>query len=329
MRYNAVGCFVTLTLSLLAVPLMVTAQPRSTVPRIGILAPGTITQVANTFWEPFLQGLRDLGYVEGQNLAVEYRFAAGQNERLPALAAELARLPVDVLVTAGAGAPAAKQATATTPIVFTVFADPVGEGLVASLARPGGNVTGLSIMVQDLAAKRLELLTEVVPGLRHIALLWHLDRSGLAKQIQEIHAAAAQGGIQLEVLEVRSPQEFDRTFLTMREKGIGAAIIHDQAMFHDERTRLITLAAQHQIPAMYGHRGYVDAGGLLSYGPNFTALFRRAATFVDKILKGAKPGDLPVEQPTTFALVINLKTAQTLGLTIPPTLLFQADEVIR
>jgi len=280
-------------------------------------------------WETFQQGLRDLGYVEGKNIVLEYRFMAGQPERLPALAAELVRLPVDVLVTPGSGAPAAKQATATIPIVFPVFADPVGEGLVASLARPGGNVTGLSVMAQYLAAKRLELLTDVVPGLRRIALLWHPDRPGHARQVQEIHAAAAQGGLHLEVLEVHSPQEFDRAFRTMGEQGVGAAIIQDEALFYDERTRLATLAAQSHIPAMYGHRGYVDAGGLLSYGPNFTALFRRAATFVEKILKGAKPGDLPVEQPTTFALVINLKTAKALGLTMPPLLLFRADEVIQ
>jgi ABC-type uncharacterized transport system substrate-binding protein len=329
MRCSAVGVIVTLTLSLLAGPLTVTAQPRSTVPRIGILAPGTITQVANTFWEPFLQGLRDLGYVEGQNLVVEYRFAAGQPERLPALAAELVRLPVDVLVTAGPGAPAAKQMTATIPIVFTVFADPVGEGLVTSLARPGGNITGLSIMAPDLVAKRLELLTDVVPGLRHLALLWHPDRPVHARLVQEHHAAAAQAGIHLEVLEVHSPLEFDRAFRTMGDKGVEAAIILDEALFNDERTRLATIAAQRQMPAMYGHRGYVEAGGLLSYGPNFAALHRRAATFVEKILKGAKPGDLPVEQPTTFELVINLKTAQTLGLTIPPLLLFQADAVLK
>jgi putative ABC transport system substrate-binding protein len=325
---SAVGCIVTLTLSLLTAPITVTAQPRSTVPRIGILTSGTITEV-DPLWEAFRQGLRDLGYVEGQNLVLEYRFAAGQNERLPALAAELVQLPVDVLVTAGSGALAAKHATATIPIVFLVFADPVGEGLVASLARPGGNVTGLSIMAPDLAVKRLELLTEVVPGLRRLAILWNPSRPAHAIQIQAIQAAAAREGLHLEVLEGRSPQEFDRTFRTMGDKGVGAVIILDEALFYHERTRIVTLAAQSHIPAMYGHRGYVDAGGLLSYGPNFTALHRQAATFVDKILKGAKPGDLPVEQPTTFALVINLKTAKALGLTMPPLLLFRADEVIQ
>ena len=324
---SAVGVIVTLTLSLLAAPL--TALPRSTVPRIGILFQDTIAEVSTPLWEAFRQGMRDLGYVEGKNIVLEYRFAARQYERLPELAAELVRLPVDVLVTAGAGALAAKQATATIPIVFTVFGDPVGEGLVASLARPGGNVTGLSIMAQDLAAKRLELLTEVVPGLRRIAILWNPRRSAHAIQIQEIQAASARGGLHLEVLEVRSPPEFDRAFLTMGDKGVGAAIILDEALFYNERTRIATLVAQRQMPAIYGHRGYVDAGGLLSYGPNFAELNRRAATFVDKILKGAKPGDLPVEQHTKFELVINLKTAQALGLTMPPLLIFRADEVIK
>ena len=223
---RAVGFIVTLTLSLLAAPL--TAQPRSTVPRIGILSSGG--EAPNPLWEAFRQGLRDLGYVEGKNIVLEYRFAAGQRERLPELAAELVRLPVDVLVTAGSGVLAAKRATATIPIVFAVFADPVAEGLVASLARPGGNVTGLSVMAQDLAAKRLELLTEVVPDLRRMALLWNPDRLGHAILTQEIQAASARESIHLEVLEVRSPQEFDRAFLTMGEKGVGAAIIQDEAL---------------------------------------------------------------------------------------------------
>jgi putative tryptophan/tyrosine transport system substrate-binding protein len=330
---SAVGVIVTLTLSLLAEPLTVTAQPRSTVPRIGILAPGGVGSPAwnrtDPWWEAFQQGLRDLGYVEGQNIRIEYRSGEIQDERLLALATELVRLPVDVLVTAGPGAVAAKQATATIPIVFAVFADPLAEGLVASLARPGGNVTGQSLMGTDLAAKRLELLMELVPGLRRLAVLWNSGRPRFASQIHEIHTASASRGLSLDVLEVRSPPAFDRAFRTMSEQGVGAAILLDEAMFHQERTRLTALAAQHQIPAMYGHRDYADAGGLLSYGPHFPALFRRAATYVDKILKGAKPEDLPVEQPMKFELVINLTTAQTLGLTLPPSLLFQADEVLK
>jgi putative ABC transport system substrate-binding protein len=326
MPFRTVGIIITFALSLLWVPLAIQAQRPGKIPRIGVLHAGS---AANALDEAFEQGLRDLGYVEGKNIVLEYRFAKGQHERLPVLAAELVSLPVDVLVTGGPSALAAKQATTTIPIVFQAFNDPVGEGLVTSLARPGGNVTGLSVMGTDLAAKRLELLTAVVPGLRRIALLWNPVRPGFALQIQEIHAAAAQGGLHLDVLEVRSPPEFDRAFLTMVDTGVGAAIVFDDAMFHNERTRITTLAAQRQIPAMYGHRGYVDAGGLLSYGPHFPALFRRAATYVDKILKGTKPADLPVEQPTTFTLVINLKTAQALGLTLPPIVLFRADEVIQ
>ena len=325
MPFYTIGIIVTFVLALFWAPLAVQAQQRGKIPLVGVLRP---TSPTDPLTEAFWQGLRDLGYVEGHNMRIEYRFSEGQHERLPALAAELVQLPVDVLVTDGPGALAAKHATATIPIVFAVFADPVAEGLVASLARPGGNVTGLSTMAQDLAAKRLELLTEVVPGLRRMAILWNPGRPGYAIQIQEIRAASAQVGVHLELLEVRSPPEFDRAFLTMVEKGVGAVIMLDDAMFYNERTRIATLAVKSQMPAIYGHRGYVEAGGLLSYGPNLTERFRRAATYVVKILKGAKPGDLPVEQPTTFALVINLKTAKALGLTIPPLLLFRADEVL-
>jgi len=326
MPFRTVGIIVTFALSLLGMPLAAQAQRPGKIPRIGLLY---TSAAADSLGEAFVQGLRDLGYMEGKNIVLEYRFAAGQFERLPALAAELVQLPVDVLIAPGACALAAKHATATIPIVFPVFADPVGEGLVTSLAQPGGNVTGLSMMSTDLVAKRLELLTAVVPGLRRLAVLWNAGRPAFMRQIQELQAASAKQGIPLAVLEVRSPQEFDRAFRTMGEQDVGAAIMLDDGMFYDARTRLATLAAQHQIPAMYGHRAYVEAGGLLSYGPNFPELFRRAATYVDKILKGAKPGDLPVEQPTTFELVINLKTAQALSLTIPPLLLFQADEVLK
>jgi len=330
MRVTLLGL---LGLLILLGPLPTRAQRPGKIPRIGVLALGGVGSPAwnrtDPLWEAFQQGLRDLGYVEGHNIHIEYRSDEIQHERLLARANELVQLPVDVLVTVGLGALAAKQATATTPIVFTVFADPLSEGLVASLARPGGNVTGQSLMGTDLAAKRLELLTELVPGLRRLALLWNPARPGLASQIHEIHTASESRGLPLDVLEVRTPPEFDRAFRTMGEQGVGAAILLDEAMFHQERTRITTLAAQRQIPAMYGHRDYAEAGGLLSYGPHFPTLFRRAATFVDKILKGAKPEDLPVEQPAQFELVINLKTAQTLGMTIPPLLLFQADVVLR
>ena len=329
MWLSAVGVLVTFTLGILTAPLTADAQAPTKVHRIGRLSPGSPPAGLDPHVEAFQQGLRDLGYIEGQNIAIEYRYAEGQFTRLPELAAELVQLPVDVLVTDGVGALAAKHATATIPIVFAVFAHPVEEGLIASLARPGGNVTGLSAMALELAAKRLELLREVMPGIGRMAILWNAGRRGHALQIEEMHAASARMGIHLDVLEVRDPQEFDHAFLSMVAKGVGAAIVLDSAMFFDARPRLADLAAQSQMPVMYGTRGFVDAGGLLSYGPNFPALFRRAATYVDKILKGAKPADLPVEQPTKFELVINLKPAKALGITMPPLLLFQADEIIR
>lgn len=319
------GLFVTLALGLLVAALAAHAQ-RGKIPLVGVLRP---TSPTDPLTEAFRHGLRDLGYVEGHNIHLEYRFAEGQYERLPELAAELVRLPVDVLVTDGPGAVAAKHATARIPIVFAVFSHPVAEGLVASLARPGENITGFSLMTQELVGKRLELLRELVPGILRMAMLWNPARRGHVIEIQETQALATRVGIHLEVVEVRTPQELDRAFQTLVDKGVGAAIILEDAMFYNERTRIVELATKSQMPTMYGHRGYVEAGGLLSYGPNFTELFRRAATLVDKILKGAKAGELPVEQPTTFALVINRETAKTLGLTIPPMLLFRADDVIR
>jgi putative ABC transport system substrate-binding protein len=304
-----IGFLVILSLGLLAVPLAARAQQRGKIPLIGVLRP---TSPTDPLTEAFRQGLRDLGYVEGHNIRLAYRFAEGQYERLPELAAELVRLPVDVLVTDGPGAVAAKHATERIPIVFAVFSNPVEEGLVASMARPGGNVTGFSPMALELAGKRLELLRELVPGIVHMAIIWNPGRRDHVRQVKETQDVAARGGIHLEVMEMRSPQEFDRTFQTMVEKGVGAAIMLDDAIFYNERTRIVALAAQSQMPTMYSHRGYVEAGGLLSYGPNFTELFRRAATLVDKILKGVKADELPVEQPTTFALVINRTTAQAL-----------------
>ena len=323
---STIRCIMTLMLSLLAASLAAHAQPREKIPLVGVLRP---TSPTDPLTEAFRQGLRDLGYVEGHNIHLEYRFAEGQYERLPALAAELVRLPVDVLVTDGPGAVAAKHATDRIPIVFAVFGQPVEEGLVASLAQPGGNVTGVSLMAPELVGKRLELLREIVPGIRRMAIVWNPGRPGHAIQVKATQAVAARVGLHLDVAEVRSPQEFERAFQTLVDQGVGAAIMLDDAMFYNERTGIVELAAQSQMPTMYDHRGYVEAGGLLSYGPNFTELFRRAAIFVDKILKGTKPGELPVEQPTQFALVINLKTAEALGLTVPPTLLFQATEVIR
>ena len=326
MRVTGIGliCLLLMVTGLLA-PLPTSAQRPEKISRIGVLPACNRT---DPHWAAFQQGLRDLGYVDGQNMRIEYRCSDLEHEQLLAMAAELVRLPVDVLVTAGPGAVAAKQATMTIPIVFAVVADPLSERLVASLARPGGNVTGQSLMGTDLAAKRMQLLAEMVPGLRHLAVHWNPARPGFASQVQEIYTASASRGLSLDVLEVRSPPEFDHAFRTMGDTGVGAAILLDDAMFHQERTRLTTLAVQRQIPAIYGHRDYAEVGGLLSYGPHFPTLFRRAAIFVDKILKGAKPEDLPVEQPTKFELVLNLNTAQALGLTVPRLLLAQADEVI-
>ena len=306
-------------------PLAAQAQQGGRIPLVGVLRP---TSPTDPLTDPFRQGLRDLGYVEGHNIRLVYRFAEGRYERLPGLAAELVRLPVDVLVTDGPGAIAAKHATDTIPIVFAISAHPVEDGLVASLARPGGNITGLSALDLDLAGKRLELLREIVPSVRRMAIVWNPGRVGHAVQIKELQAVTSKGGIQLEIAEVRSPQELDRAFRTLVAKKVGAVTVFDDAMFSKERTRITELAAQSQMPAMYGHRGYVEAGGLLSYGANRPELLRRAATYVDKILKGAKPADLPIEQPTKFELVINLKTAKKLGLTIPPSLLARADQII-
>jgi putative tryptophan/tyrosine transport system substrate-binding protein len=328
MRLSTIELLVILALYLLVAPLATRAQQPGQIPRIGVLSPLSTT---HPMIEAFRQGLRDLGYVEGHNMHLEERFAEGQYERLPALAADLVRLPVDVLVTDGSAASrAAKQATTTIPIVIAFTGDdPVATGLVASLTRPGGNVTGLSNTSEEFATKRLELLTAVVPGLSRMAILWYTGRPGHATQINEIHAIAVRVGIRLEILGVQSPQEFERAFSTMVDKSVGAVNVLDDATFFHERTRLAALAAKSRIPAIYGNRGFVEAGGLLSYGPNLPALFRRAATYVDKILKGAKPADLPIEPPMKLELVINLQTAQAMGLTIPPTLLFQADEVIR
>jgi ABC-type uncharacterized transport system substrate-binding protein len=314
---------------LLAAPLTAEAQQAAKVVRIGYLT----ANVASDPLEAFRQGLRDLGYVEGRNLVIEYRDAEGKLERLPALAAELVALKVHVIVAATTvAALAATQATRTLPIVFAVASDPVTSGLVASLARPGGHVTGLSILGSQLVGKRLELLTQAVPGISRVAVLRHPGTSGesTAKDmLKEAEVAGRALGVRLQVVEARGPADIDRAFSDMIRARAGALTVLVSTMFVTERRRLVDLAAKNQLPAVYPWKEYVDAGGLMAYGPNVADLYRRAATYVDKILKGAKPGDLPVEQPTTFELVINLKTAKTLGLTIPPSLLRRADELIQ
>jgi ABC-type uncharacterized transport system substrate-binding protein len=324
MTRRTFGLLIILALSLLVVPLTGTAQPRSKVPRIGILTPAAEASIPSL--EAFRQGLRDLGYVEGQTIVLEYRFAAGQNERLPVLAAELVHLPVDLIVTSsGPGAQAAKDATETIPIVAATG----GDYVVASLARPGGNITGLTLITPELGGKRLNLLKEALPHVSRIAVLQNAANPTSPAVLREIEAAARVLGLQLQSLAVRHPDELDSVFAAMTREGAVALLVPGDAVFWYYRTRVVALAAQHRLPAVFDAREFAKAGGLMTYGPNVLDSFRRAATYVDKILKGMKPSELPAEQPTTFELVINLKTAQALGLTIPPTLLFQATDVIR
>jgi putative tryptophan/tyrosine transport system substrate-binding protein len=324
MTRRTFGLLLILALSLLAVPLTGTAQPRSKVPRIGILTPAA--EASTPSLEAFRQGLRDLGYMEGQTIVLEYRFAAGQNERLPVLAAELVHLQVDLMVTSsGAGAQAAKDATETIPIVTATGRDHV----VASLARPGGNITGLTLITPELGGKRLNLLKEALPHVSRIAVLQNAANPTSPAALREIEAAARVSGLQLQSLAVRHPDELDSVFAAMTREGAEALLVLGDAVFWYHRTRVVALAAQHRLPAVFDAREFAEAGGLMTYGPSVLDSFRRAATYVDKIVKGTKPSDLPVEQPTTFELVINLKTAQALGLAMPPSLLFQADEVIR
>ncbi len=315
---------VTLPLGILAAPLVAVAQQTGKVYRIGFLRRAAPNPAG---FEAFRQGLRDLGYVEGQNSVIEQRYAAGVYERLADLAAELVGLKVDVIVVDGVlTAQAAQKVTTTIPIVFTL-GDPIQIGLVASLARPGGNVTGLTTSTEGFSGKRLELLKEAVPYVSRVAVL--NNPANPAFQLEETQEAARLLGLQLHLLEPRSPNELASAFTAMAREGVGALITLPDAMFFSERVQIAKLAAESRLPAMFPERDFVDAGGLMAYGPNIADNFRRAATYVDKILKGTKPGDLPIEQPMRFTLVINLKTAQALKLTIPPQLLFQADEVIR
>jgi putative tryptophan/tyrosine transport system substrate-binding protein len=330
MWYSAVGFVVTLTLSLLVAPLTAEAQQATKVHRIGRLSSGSPTE-PNPNLEAFRQGLRELGYVEGQNLVIESRYAEGSPERLRDLALELVQRKMDVIVAVAAAATGAVQhATRTIPIVIAGGSDPVGDGLVASLARPGGNTTGFSNLTVELPGKRLELLKEAMPQSARIAVLANPAASGYESAMNNLTVAAQALGLQLHVVELRSADELDATFAAMTRAGADALIVVGEPLLLDSlRGRTVDLAAKHRLPAMYSWRELVVAGGLMSYGPSLPDMHRRAATYVDKILKGAKPADLAVEQPSKFELVINLKTAQALGVTIPPSVLFQANEVIR
>jgi len=318
-------------LGVLTAPLGAEGQQAAKVARIGYLANNL---GANPHLrDAFLQGLRDLGYVEGRNVVIEYRSAEGKSEQLPTLAAELVELEVDVIVAPGTPlALAAKQATTTLPIVFAAVGDPVGSGLATSLARPGGNVTGLSILLSsELVGKYLELLTQAVPGVSRIAVLWQPGGLGQRPEqdlLKGAQVAARALGVRVQFVEARGPADLDRAFSQVTRARAGALTVLATSMLNSERRRLVDLAAKNRLPAMYPYREFVDAGGLMAYGADLANLIRRAATYVDKILKGAKPGDLPVEQATKFDLVINLKTAKALSLTIPPSLLQRAEQVI-
>ena len=321
----------TVALVLFAVPLAAHAQQAAKPPRIGCLREGSASDAAAApLFEAFRQGLRERGWLEGQNVAIEYRLAEGRRDRLPDLAAELVRLKVDVIFAPSTAATvAAHNATRTIPIIMASFGDPVGRGIIASLARPGGNVTGLSYSVElGIVGKQLELLKEVVPKVSRVAVLGDPGHPQYGSQLREAEVASRSLRVQLQVVEARGPSEYDSAFGTMvRKRAEALLVLPDPVSFLNRRPHL-DLAAKHRLPASYGSREFVDAGGLISYGPSLSDLWRRAATYVDKILRGAKPGDLPVEQPTKFELVINLKTAKALGLTIPQSVLLRADEVI-
>ena len=321
---------VALALGILAAPLAPDGQQASKVPRIGYLefgsaAPGT------PHLEAFRQGLRDLGWVEGQNIAIEVRYAEGKHDRLPELAAELVRLKVDVIFASTTPAAlAAKQATTTIPIVIGFVADPVGSELVASLARPGGNITGWTHLAgMELNAKRLELLKAAVPGAARIGALWNPANPIHGPGLKEVEAAARALKVQLHPVGVQDPKELESALSAMARERVQALTVPPDGMFLAHRARIIDLVAKHRIPTMYGVRELAEAGGLMAYGVNLPDQYRRGATYVDKILKGAKPADLPVEQPTKFELVINLKTAKALGLTIPRSVLIRADQVLQ
>ena len=317
--------------ALLATPLPAAAQQAAKVARIGYLSPNLASNPH--LRDAFLQGLRELGYVEGRNVVMEYRDADGKADRLPALAAELVVLKVDVILAEGGtlGPRVAMQATTTIPIVF-VAGDPIGSGLVTGLARPGGNVTGLSNVAAEVIGKRLELLKQAVPGIDRVAVLRQPNALGerVAKDMLKAADVAARAlGVQPQFIQARGPDEFARAFSDMTSARAGALTVLPANMFLREHRRLVDLAAKNGLPAVYTSREFVDAGGLMSYGANQPDLFRRAATYVDKIIKGAKPGDLPIEQPTKFELVVNLKTAKELGLTIPQSVLTRADDLVQ
>ena len=313
----------------IAAPLAVEAQQPGKVYRIGFLSNTNPTLSAPTL-DAFRHGLRELGWVEGQNVAIEYRWADGNLDRLPALAADLVRAPVDVIVTAGpAGVRAALQATRTVPIVGAIMGDPVAGGYAASLARPGGSVTGSAVQFEDLVTKQLQILKETVPKAARVAILAHHTPLVNPITLKAAEAAARVLGLKGRVFEIRDVPDLEGAFRTAKAEHADAVHVLPSPAFSRQRARLAELSVKHRLPGIYESKEYVDAGGLMSYGPSFPDLFRRSASYVDRILKGAKPGDLPAEQPTRYYLAVNRKTADTLGLTVPPSVLLRADDVVQ
>jgi len=318
--------FLALSAMLFALCLSAEAQQPAKIPRIGWLTGGGVSLTA----EAFRQGLHELGYIEGNNIVIEWRVAEGKRDRVPALAAELVRLKVDVIVTGSAtDTRAAKAATATIPIVMTNDGDPVGNGFVASLARPGGNITGLSTLSPELSGKRLELLKEIVPKLSRVAVFGTSTSASNAQELREVELAAGALGVKLQYLDVLGPKDIETAFRAASKERAGAVLLVASPVFLPQRTQIAELAVKNHLPAIFPQSEFVEAGGLMYYGANTADLFRSAATYVDKILKGRMPADLPVEQPKKLEFIINLKAAQQIGLTIPPNMLARADKVIR
>ena len=319
--------FVALLGGVAAWPFAARAQQKA-MPVIGVLNTGSLNP-SSPFMDAFRQGLSEAGYVEGQNLAIEYRWAEGHYDRLPALAADLVDRKVDLIMASSPpSALAAKSATSTIPIVFRSGADPVGDGLIASLAHPGGNLTGVSFIADELTAKRLALLSELVPRAGVIALLMNPNNATAERVIRDVQEAARTNGLQLHVLKASSEREIDSAFASLVQLHVDALVVGADPFLSTRREQLVTLASRHAVPAIYAWREFAAIGGLISYGSSLTAAFRLVGAYAGKILKGTKPADLPVEQPTKYELVINLKTAKALGITVPPTLLASADEVI-
>jgi putative ABC transport system substrate-binding protein len=325
-RLSVTQLVTVVALLLLAAPPTVAAQQAGTAPRIGLLSNGSPMSVSPQL-EAFRRGLRELGWIEGQTVTIEYRWAEGNSDRLPALAADLARLKVDVIVLSGSPAiRAARDATSTIPLVFVMLADPVIAGFVPSLARPGGNMTGLASEFEELITKQLQLLKEALPKVSRVALLYHPEIATAIPPAAE--TAARKLGLTAWAFKVAGVAQFEHVFKTARSERVGAIHVLPSPFFNVHRRQLIELAARYRLPAVYEFKNYVDDGGLMSYGPSINEMYRGMASYVDLILRGAKPGDLPIKRPTTFELVINLRTARALGLTISPSLLVRADHVI-